>query len=170
MSGLFTSKLIYGITAWGSVFGIPGQTEDSRSAFPKKDILRLQTLPNKAIRMLFYRDRRTPTKDLLKEANQLSVNQLIAFHILLQTFKIKVSQQPSYHYHRLFEIKNNKYETRSSNIKRVEFRLNIGRSSFFFQASRLWLSLPRELTECSSENSFKMKLKDWIIDNIPTKP
>ena len=55
VSGLFTSKLIYGITAWGSVFGIPGQLDDSRSAFPKKDLLRLQSLQNKAIRIVFYR-------------------------------------------------------------------------------------------------------------------
>ena len=116
------------------------------------------------------RDRSTATSQLLKEANQMSVNQLTAYHMILQTYKINSGQQPDYHYDRLFKKKSQEYDTRSSNLKRVEFRLNIGRSSFFYQASRLWLCLPPEMIECTSKERFKTQAKLWIKENIPIKP
>ena len=155
---------------WGNIFGIPGQADDKRTAFPKKDLLRLQCLQNKAIRLIYMRDRSTPTSQLLKEANQMSVNQLIAYHMVLQTYKINASHQPEYHYDRLFEKKTKAYDTRSSNLKRVEFRLNIGQGLFSYQASRLLLSLSREMIDNTLKERFKTQAKTWIKDNIPIKP
>ena len=100
-NGIFMSKLVYGITAWGHIAGIPGQMSDFRAGINKRDILRLQAIQNKAIRLFYYRDRYFPTKQILKESGQLSINQLIAYQISVQTFKIRMSQKPEYHYHRL---------------------------------------------------------------------
>ena len=164
------SKLVYGISAWGCVSGIPGQTEDSRSGFSWKDLRRLQSLLNKAVRLIFRRDPFTPTKELLGETGQLSVNQCIAYHILTQTFKIKLSQQPEYHFRRLFEKDGRNSRTNPDNIKRIDFRLNIGRCSFFYQASRLWSSLPPYIKNCASISNFKSEIRVWISVNIPLKP
>ena len=54
MDGLFGSKLAYGITVWGRVWNIPGNTDDEvRSpSLTKDDIKRLQVLQNKCLRIL----------------------------------------------------------------------------------------------------------------------
>ena len=137
------SKLLYGICAWGCVSGIPGQMNDYRAGFSKRDLLRIQALQNRAVRLVHFRDTSISTRELLKEVNQLSVNQNIAYHILLQTYKIKSSQQPAYHFKRLFSPENRYTRTRSETIiRRVDFRLNKGRSLFFYLSSKLWSPLP----------------------------
>ena len=132
--------------------------------------MRLQALHNKAVRLINFRDKRTPTKYLLKEANILSVNQSIAYQILVQTFKIKASREPKYHFRRLFDEEGRLSRTRTDNMRRVDFRLNICRNSYFYQSSKLWTALPTEIKNESIINSFKRKLKTWIQDNIPVKP
>ena len=113
------SKCLYGITAWGYVTGIPSQVSEFRSGITKKDILRLQTIHSKAVRLINYHDIYTPTKKLLKETKQLTINQLIAYHMLVQTYKISVSKMPEYHYERLFS-ENNEFRTRSENKSRIQ--------------------------------------------------
>ena len=167
------SKLLYGITAWGAISGIPGCPGDYRAGISKRDLSRLQSLQNKALRLINWSDRSTPTKTLLQDSNMLSINQLIAFHILVQSFKIKLSKKPDYHYKRLFnnEKKNEQItKTRSNFTRRVEFRLNLGRSSFFYQANRIWMALPANMRECTSTNQFKTMIKKWISEKIPIKP
>ena len=122
------------------------------------------------MRLIHYRDRQTPTKELLKEANILSINQYIAYQILVQTFKIKSSHLPEYHYGRLFDEECRLSRTRIDNMRRVDFRLNISRNSFFYQASKLWTALPADIKKDSSKESFKRKLRVWIENNIPVKP
>ena len=126
-------------------------------------------MQNKAVRLIYYRDRYTPTKSILKETNQLSINQMIAFQILVQTYKIKVSHKPDYHFQRLFSNEQNS-RLRSMNQVRVDFKLNIGRSSYFYQASRLWTKLPSDLKESKSQIDFKKRCRKWTLENIPIKP
>ena len=168
LNGIFMSRLLYGITAWGCVSGIPGCPNDYRSGFTKQDLLRIQALQNKALRLINWSDSSLSTKSLLQQSNMLSVNQLIAYHILVQSYNIKISQKPDYHFQRLFKC--DKKAIRSKDINRVEFRLNVGRSSYFYQASRLWIALPMKVKECSSLGGFKSLLKKWIIETIPIKP
>ena len=108
----------------------------------KRDIQRLQSLLNKALCLIHYQDMSISTKDLLRETNQLSINQLIAYRILIQTYKIKETKQPKYHFERLFRNETEASRTRSCCTERIEFKLNIARSSFFYQSNRLWISLP----------------------------
>ena len=169
MSGIFMSRLMYGISAWGYVSGIPGQQAEFRAGITKRDIQRLQSLQNKALKLTFYRDPMYPTKLLMKETNQLSINQLIALHIIMSTYKINLSKKPEYHYERLFGTMNGDARTRSNQLRRVEFRLNLGRSSYFYQASRLWAVIPEEIKQSPSLGTFKVKIKSWIKENIPLK-
>ena len=156
--------------AWGCVSGIPGQPDNSRAGFTKRDLLRLQAVHSKAVRLIHYSDRMTPTKELMKATNMLSINQYIAYQIIMHTFKIKVSQLPEYHYRRLFDEEYRPSRTRTDGMKRIDFRLDICRNSFFYQASKLWTALPANMKSDTSITSFKRKVLIWIEANIPVKP
>ena len=71
--------------------------EDRRySVFTKDDNRRLQVLQNKVVRMQTGLPWDTPTSDLMKAAGELSVQQLTAYHTIMQVFKVIKSGKPSY--------------------------------------------------------------------------
>ena len=60
INGLFNSKLIYGITVYGGVWGLPGIfTEDATNStgITKEDMRKLQVLQNSALRLLYQKPR-----------------------------------------------------------------------------------------------------------------
>ena len=91
MEGLFSSKLIYGMTVWGRVWGIPGsldeETRTSRT-MTKEDLRKLQVLQNKCMRLVTNSEYRTPTEHLLLATGSLSVHQRIAHISLAQIHTI----------------------------------------------------------------------------------
>jgi hypothetical protein len=106
LNGLFTSKLIYGITIYGGVWGLPGVLNEDHinsTSITKEDMRKLQVLQNSAIRLLLGKPRDTPVRTLLQESNQISVHQFVAYHTASQTYKVYQNQEPRYHYTRLFE-------------------------------------------------------------------
>ena len=168
MEGLFSSKLIYGITVWGRVWGIPGSHDEEARASPtmtKDDIRKLQVLQNKCLRMLTNSDYSTPTAILLSNTGSLSVHQRIAQHTLTQVHTVFHERKPDYHYDRLFGHMNttdDQPNTRAStqnNSARINFKLSLARSGFFYQASRLWTALPDAIK--LEKNKIKLKC---IID------
>ena len=170
LNGMFTSKLIYGITIYGGVWNLPGILNENpinSTSIRKEDMRKLQILQNSALRLLLRKPRETPVKNLLKESKQLSVHQLVAYHTATQTYKVFKNEEPSYHHDRLFG--NITYEgTRSST--RVDFDLSLGRKSFFYQASRIWNCIPQQIKTARTIEQFKRVLKPWITSNIMEKP
>ena len=78
------SKLVYLMPLWGGC---------------EQFLIRsLQTMQNKAARVVSSRSIYTPTKTLLKECGWLSVVQLIFFHSVLLLFKVRRAKSPSYLY------------------------------------------------------------------------
>ena len=59
-NSIFISKLSYGITAWGSVSGIPGRREEARAGLTKRDLQRIQSLQNEASCLFHNRDKYFP--------------------------------------------------------------------------------------------------------------
>ena len=60
INGLFNSKLIYGITVYGGVWGLPGIfTEDATNStgITKEDMRKLQVFQNSALRLLYQKPR-----------------------------------------------------------------------------------------------------------------
>ena len=49
VNGLWTSKLLYGITAWGSVWRVPGRSEEKSITMRKEDMKKLQVLQNSTL-------------------------------------------------------------------------------------------------------------------------
>ena len=170
LNGMFTSKLIYGITIYGGVWNLPGILNENpinSTSIRKEDMRKLQILQNSALRLLLRKPRETPVKNLLKESKQLSVHQLVAYHTATQTYKVFKNEEPRYHHDRLFG--NITYEgTRSST--RVDFDLSLGRKSFFYQASHIWNCIPQQIKTARTIEQFKRVLKPWITSNIMEKP
>ena len=177
MDGIFGSKLAYGMTVWGRVWQIPGEDEDMRSpTLTKEDIRKLQVLQNKCLRLITNCDYKTPTKVLLQKTNRLSVHQQIAQLSLSQVHSIYYTRSPAYHYQRLFSRPHNNDEqqgTRSVDdysANRIDFKLSLARSNFFYQSSRLWAAIPDSIKMIRKKNIFKKKCKSWVMSNVLVKP
>ena len=136
LNGMFTSKLIYGITIYGGVWGLPGiLNEDpiNSTSITKNDMRKLQVLQNLALRLLLNKPRDTPVTTLLQESKEMSVHQLVAYHTANQTYKVFKNQEPSYHFKRLFSDSPNQRTRSVSNLEaRIDFDLSLGRKSFFY--------------------------------------
>ena len=174
LNGLFTSKLIYGITVYGGVWGIPGILNVdpvNSTSISKEDMRKLQVLQNQALRLLLNKPRETPVSSLLSEANQMSVHQLVAYHTACQTYKVYRNQEPVYHHRRLFGTPT-PLNTRSvENLgTRVEFGLSLARKSYFYQAAHIWNCLPLSTKTSSTIEKFKRSLKAWVMRTISMKP
>ena len=174
LNGLFNSKLIYGITVYGGIWGLPGVLNEDpvhSTSINKEDMRKLQVLQNTAIRLLLRKSRDTPVTTLMKEANLLSVHQLVAYHTACQVFKIYQNKEPAYHYSRLFSD-SDQPETRSAtNLEsRVDIKLSLGRNTFFYQAAHIWTALPYSMKTALSIDCFKKMVKPWIMRNITIRP
>ena len=72
--------------------------------------------------------------------NQLSVDQLVAYHSVNLSHKIYHSSKPIYHHDRLFESTLNYSDRRGGRSIQtiIDFDLSLSRTSFFFQASGIF--------------------------------
>ena len=129
----------------------------------------LQTLQNRAGRLVTKHGQFTPTRVVLRQCGWLSVKQLVHFHSLLLVFKIKMKNKPEYfnqHFSSEFP-----YRTRlatSSGIRREEqYRYDVTMNSFAPRSSLVWNQLPVKLRNMKTTNTFKKNLKTWIQDNVP---
>ena len=172
MTGLFTSKLLYGITTWGGIWGLSTMDEKTRNmmAVTKEDMRKLQVIQNKAMRLQKWMPRETPVNTLLMMTKELSVHQLVAYHTGVHMYKVSTTRLPTYHYARLFEIQEPNINTRSHTEKRVEFNLSLARTSFFYQSARIWSELPHPIKTAKSLETFKRAMKIWVKTNIKIKP
>ena len=136
VSGIFTSKMMFGATVWGGVWDIPGVQGDTirKTSIGKSDMRKLQVLQNKILRLQTRMPFGTPTVNLLAKANQLSVHQMIAYYSMTQVYKVISSKQPYHHYKRLVTEDTVGPGPRSLQEKRIEFDLSIGRGSFFLSS------------------------------------
>ena len=120
-------------------------------------------LQNKALRMLTKSDRSVSTARLMKISRSLSVHQLGAYHMVLQVFKTYHTSKPAYHHQRFFGVRQYQSVRSQLNIEScINFNLSTARSSFFYQASKLWNAIPVVIKESSSLNQFKTRCKPWI--------
>ena len=166
MEGLFSSKLSYGITVWGRIWNIPGSLDVDAStraspSITKDDLRKIQVLQNKCLRIVTNSDYRTPTSELLKKTNMLSVHQQMAQLSLSQVYSIYSTKLPAYHYQRLFS--NNKSRSADNHsVNRVEFKLSLARTHFFYQSSRLWSALPDHVKSANNKSTFKKRCRSWV--------
>ena len=176
INGLFTSKLLYCLPLFSNVWGMLDMDDTNRrySAFTKEDLRRLQVLQNRILRIKCKNhDMNTPTLELLKSCQDLSVQQLSAFHTVLNVFKIIHSRQPKYLAESLKLSRpeeENIFPQRQANKILVKRNLTLSRSGFLYRGAQLWNLLPLELRTCSDLNTFRRELRNWVIQVVPAKP
>ena len=132
-------------------------------------------MQNKCLQLVTDSDYKTPTASLLQKTHSISVHQQTAQLMLSQVYNIFTTKAPAYHYNRLFlgNHSGNTLETRSTDdfsINRINFKLSLGRTNFFYQASRLWASLPDHIKSSRNKSTFKKKSKTWVKLNVLVKP
>ena len=102
--GLFTSSLLYCLPLFMNVWNLYSADDTIRrsTAITKEDCRKLQVLQNKVLRCkIGHLNRHTPTIELLRRANDLSVHQLGAYHSLVTLARILLNGKPAYLFNRL---------------------------------------------------------------------
>ena len=165
-NGIIISHLIYLIPVWSGC-----ETYLMNS---------LQTIQNKAARIVTKCGKRTPIKSLLSQCGWLSVAQLGVFHSLVLVYKILKTRSPRYLYSKLSGVQGSThYNTRfiqnlneNQNIvlgPDSQAESDLARRSFKYRASKQWNMLPITLRQAETVKDFKSQLKTWIMRNVPVK-
>ena len=117
----------------------------------------LQSLQNRACRIIKGLKKREGVEEHLKDLHWLKVQERIEFKILLLTYKSLHGLAPSY----LSELV--KYN--SSGCRDVSLFCPTDNSprAFSMAAPRLWNDLPLDIKQCLSINVFKIKLKSHLF-------
>ena len=155
-NGIFCSKLIFQISLWG---GAEGYLLKS-----------LQTVQNKAARLVTRRGRYTPVAELLRQCGWLSVGQLTYYHSVILVHKTMQTTYPKYIYNKLSS--EFPYNTRlaQSDVVRMgpdfKSRLEITEKSFMQRATISYNTLPTSIRQTQKLQQFKKNLKAWVLENI----
>ena len=120
----------------------------------------IQVLQNKAARIVCSAPPRAKRLDLFKKVEWLTVQQLIAFHTLLQIFKIRQQKEPKYLYEHLWR------DSRNGRIFVPKHNLSVTAKSFCFRGTSLWNSLPRSLRDMEKLSLFKKEARKWVDMNV----
>ena len=139
----------------------------------KEDLRRLKVLQNSIMRVETSSSYDEPVASLLAKTKQLSIHQKIAYYTLNQVYNISKYKAPAYHHRRLFGGGTTlSINTRSARNfeSRVEFDTSVARGSFFYQASRLWSSIPLQMKEARTLQIFKKMARKWTEENILMRP
>ena len=152
--GILISKLSYLIALWGGCSNYLMRS--------------LQVIQNKAARVVTKLDWFTPTEDLLRQCGWLSVHQLAVYHSVLLVYKVMKTESPAY-LHSMFNTKY-QYRTRQADSEIIKHmkcpHLTLTSQSFRFQASGHFNGLPNRIRNLESLPQFKLKVKEWIKENI----
>ena len=148
--GIFNSVLIYCLPLIGGLD--KGQLGD------------LQVLQNKAAQIVTRSPPRSPRGVMYDKLDWLSVNQLLAYHTLIQIFKIRTSGEPEY----LKRILSN--DNRNGHILIPNSELTLARKSFCFRGAELWNRVPALVRSSSKIGRFKIQTRKWVKDCVPRFP
>ena len=124
-NGIFLSKLTYLITIWSNC---------------SKDLTNsVQTIQNRAARIVTNKDWNVGSQEILKQVGWLSVNQLSFYFKVLQIHQIKINKEPD----NLWNMINwdYRYNTRQATREMIKPfvtpRLQIAKESFRWKAAEL---------------------------------
>ena len=127
---------------------------------PKYSLLKLQRVQNAAVRTIFSLKKRESVSDHITSLHWLTVDQRVAFKILLLVFKCLNMMAP----HPLIDL----LKVKDSYTNKLEVNnffpsSEIGKRAFCYSAPRLWNCLPTSLRVLDNTDSFKAKLKHFLF-------
>ena len=128
----------------------------------------LQTLQNRAARLVTNSNWYTPSSIMLSQIGWLNVRQMIIFHSLVLVFKTKQDMKPVYLYNKISTRFNVDTRLAATNgIREVrKIKTKIGKQSFLPRTIDQWNNLPPDIRTITSLKKFKMKLKLWVKQNL----
>ena len=138
-----------------------------------QDIDKLQVLQNNVNRIISGAPSRTPTEDLLRDTDSLSVMQLMALYTVMLVRRVTNSGKPKYLANRL------KFEEEDRNTRRAwsgpkialpVCRLESSKSGFIYRGASLFNSLPVSVRNERKLKPFKNGARKWIKENISIRP
>ena len=156
-NGLIVSRICYLIQLWGGC--------DNYLLHP------LQVLMNKAARIVTGYNRYTSTKRLMTKCKWLSIKQLIFYQTVSMAHKTKMNKLPLYMYRKFSSVYP--YETRQADGGCIrlgtEFnsKMSLCHDSYRYRAVSNYNSIPSQIRLTSNMGTFKLKLKKWVVSNIP---
>ena len=127
----------------------------------------LKVLQNKAIKFMFKLPYLEPTINLYTPRNLLDIANLYKYKICCYIFcvihktrhsNIKFINNNSIHYHNTRQI---------NNLYLINVKSNYGKKSVYFKGIQTYNSLPEELKSTTNINKFKIKLKQFLLNNHP---
>jgi hypothetical protein len=131
----------------------------------EKDIIRLQKLQNKAMRIILKCDWYTHSVDMLKKLNWLSISEKIRYKSLVFIHKTLSKEQDNVFkdlYKKNKEVHN--INTRQSNKYHMQHQNNkSGQKSIFCNGLKIYNELHENIKQLNIKK-FKEKLKSTIID------
>ena len=135
---------------------------------PSSSINLLQSIQNFAARLILRKGRYCHITPLLKQLHWLPVSDRIFFKLMLITYKVINTTEPSYLYS-LIPSHVSSRPTRSSDNPNLEIHIShsvrMGDRAFSIAAPTLWNSLPNFIRQAPSTNIFKTRLKTYLFSN-----
>ncbi|XP_072039105.1 uncharacterized protein [Amphiura filiformis] len=132
-----------------------------------KDLKKLQSLQNRAARIVFRLDRRHSSAPLLRELHWLPLESRIVFKLMLLAYKGIHGLLPSYLTEYLIPYVPSRENLRSGDDKlRLAIprtKRTLGDKAFTAAAPRLWNSLPIHIRQLPSIHRFKKSLKTHLF-------
>lgn len=133
---------------------------------PDSQVQRLQRLQNHAARIVSRVGKFDHIQPVLKKLHWLPVKERIDFKVLLLTHKSLLGKAPAYLANELMEYKPSR-TLRSQNQQLLEVpksnSKSFGDRTFYHIAPKMWNTLPLELRNTSSTESFKKQLKTYLF-------
>lgn len=134
-----------------------------------KDMRKLQTVQNRAAKLIFKSDRRDHATPLLAELHWLPVKERISYKTLMLVYKCLKDLAPQYLKDLLSTNDSPMYSTvlrsHSDHTRLIcnRTQTKFGDKAFANYGPQIWNTLPKMLRESSNINIFKSKLKTYLF-------
>ena len=133
----------------------------------QKDRQKLQSLQNRAARIVFRVNRMHSSAPLLRELHWLPIESRIVYKLMLLTYKGTTGYLPSYLTNHLIPYVPGRPNLRSGDDKTLlvipRTERTHGDKAFSTIAPRLWNSLPLHIRSCPSITGFRKLLKTRLF-------
>ena len=163
---IFNNVIGYGIALYlKPVF----EVEEVKARNLSIEARKLQTIQNKMIRMIFgFRvEDKVNMEELREKIGMLSVNQMNCYHVLLEAFNV-IRNGSSVKIQDKWKKTSNQYSNRRLNDVKVPKVNHTRCEGFSFYGAKFWNSLPEDLKAITSPDTFKVKVKEFILETIPS--
>ena len=169
---IFNSKVRYGSCVYiQPVF----EKEDLKAGKTTAEINQLQVIQNKMLRVIFgfKQEDKTNMSRLRENIKMFSINQLTSYHVLLEAYNVIYYGSSDIILKKWLPQEERHYpmrSQRSKNVKNVKVQVpdHVSCQGFGWYGAKMWNQLPNEIKELKDPDSFKVAIKRYIWENIPS--